>query len=75
MNHHLCYSCKNAKREKVETKKTVYVSYACKIKEKDVDYHRIVIRLPQTNHVLECPKYSKVSKVEVWKRKFFWWIA
>lgn len=70
--HHLCYLCKHSKREVVESAKVTYVSYACKFKNKNIDYHNIVIRLPQTNHVIECPRFKKISFLERLKRIFLW---
>lgn len=70
-NHHLCYTCNNAKPTTSELADTIYVSYECKYK--DVEYHAITVRLPSTNHVIECSRYVKASFWERAKRKMFWW--
>jgi hypothetical protein len=68
--HHLCYTCKNARKEETEFGNTIYVSFKCRIL--DIDHHCVVIRLPNTNHVVECPKYIPTSKKERLLRKWFW---
>jgi len=70
--HHLCFTCKHAKPTTSELANTIYVSYECKYK--DVEYHAITVRLPQTNHIVECKKYEKAPLLERIKRRAFWWI-
>jgi len=67
---HLCYTCKNAQITKADVGDTTYISYECKYK--DIEHHAIVVRLPQTNHVISCPKYEKASLWERLKRKWLW---
>lgn len=69
MNNHLCYSCTNAVATEAEGKDVIYVSFRCKFKEGSNE-HCIIIRSPETEHVLECPKYNKVSFIERIKRKY-----
>ena len=70
--HHLCFTCKNAKTTTAELTSTIYVSYECKYK--DVEHHAIVVRLPQTNHIISCPKYQKAPLYERVRRRLFWFL-
>lgn len=71
--HHLCFTCKNARITTAELASTIYVSYECRYK--DIEHHAITVRLPQTNHVVECPKYVLASFILRMKRRWFWWFG
>lgn len=67
-DYHLCYTCKNAEKTEAEGKDVIYVSFRCGLKASAND-HRIVIRAPDTKHVIECPRYEKVNLFERIRRK------
>ncbi len=69
---HLCLSCKYAKMFEAEGKNNIYISFGCK--SKDTDLHNLIVRLPISDYIIECPKYKKASLIEKIKRKLFWWI-
>jgi len=72
LSKHLCFTCKNAKIFETEDTKKIYVSFGCKYP--DIEHHAIVVRLPRTNHVVDCPKYIQAGLRQRIIRKFFWWI-
>ena len=67
---HLCLSCKYGKMFEAEGVKQIYISFGCKFK--DADFHQLIVRLPISDYVVECPKYEKASKWTIIRRKLLW---